>query len=451
MYHNTPKNVSQNYRMTFGLCKRNYTGRLISYDVCCILKVTRKPMGDTMNTKSTILIATSFIFLLTLKVQALISVPYIESLACEADCVVIGKYLSSVEIKDMGIQTYKIDKFMVEKILILKKGKYFSTLNERFLISEKKTKPNPVKIFAMIRLADRGIGHSPPIQDPKFKKGSNYLLVINHLYNDQFGGMYVPLRTFQDLPLATEETVNKVMKKYEEFQENRKKILKKSNNKKSIKVPGVKTKNVVIVSQEKFIAYRDKCQHCGFLLKESGLRYSTKPRRIKIEFICPKCDKITEGSIETGTENDKLFPLLDTDEFSGVVVPLWYDFKFCTKVDEKVSWIPTISDIKKSENCIEKYFKSLKVPKIEYESLEYIKKNLKKYRRQYVGFKVNGEKRIFCNFFPEMKEGKKDHFPSWRKHITGKMDVDGGGASFWSIVYCINKDKCIGFDMNAPE
>lgn len=142
---------------------------------------------------------------------------------------------------------------------------------------------------------------------------------------------------------------------------------------------------------------------------------------------------------------------------------------------------PSHSDIQKAEKCIEEYLKSLKIPQfptidpalskeetekilndfknkqkqfprfLEYESLEFIKKNLKTYRRQYVGYSLNGNKRIFCNFFPGIKNGEKDRFAVWRKEITGKGDIDGGGASYWTIEYCMKGDKCINLKINAPE
>jgi len=185
------------------------------------------------------------------------------------------------------------------------------------------------------------------------------------------------------------------------------------------------------------------------------------------------------ADIKVYSDNDKLFPLLDTDEFQGVVIPTWYDLKYYAKGDKKGYWTPSLSYIQKAEKAIEQYLESLKIPEIpnpdpsisekkmneifkeyseklskfplDYESLEYIKKNLKKSRRQYIGLTVDGEKRIFCNFFPGIQKGKKDHFSDWRKHLTGGFDIDGGGASFWTIEYCIKEDKCINLKINAPE
>ena len=77
------------------------------------------------------------------------------------------------------------------------------------------------------------------------------------------------------------------------------------------------------------------------------------------------------------------------------------------------------------------------------ENAAFIVENLEKYRRQYVGIVVDGEKRIWCNsFFFD------DSFPEWKRV---PVDVDGGGRNFWQIEYLLLEDECINFHVHGES
>jgi len=199
------------------------------------------------------------------------------------------------------------------------------------------------------------------------------------------------------------------------------------------------------------------------------------------------------------SDSEQLFPIVETKEFSGVVVPTTYtSSKYHVKGDKNGYWEPNTVDILKfekrlefflhylsenlnsiprsmnidyslsSKQMAEKYNKFIEAKSmipmfLDDESLNFIIKNLKKYKRQYIGFTQNKEKRIYCNFFTPMPQAQLVHHEKamgvrkgegkflWRKGMSGGLYIDGGGANYWTIVYCMKQDKCIDMKVNAPE
>lgn len=58
-------------------------------------------------------------------------------------------------------------------------------------------------------------------------------------------------------------------------------------------------------------------------------------------------------SFRVYSDDDKLFPLLNTDGFTGVVVPVWYDSTPWVKGDKNGFWTPqAIQIFKKLKNVL---------------------------------------------------------------------------------------------------
>jgi hypothetical protein len=80
--------------------------------------------------------------------------------------------------------------------------------------------------------------------------------------------------------------------------------------------------------------------------------------------------------------------------------------------------------------------------------LQYIEKSNKKnfgkpnkYRCQYFGVIIKGEKRIYCNFF-WLTEYKKD----WE---TNPVIVKDGGDRYFQLEYDVQTGKCLNFSVNG--
>lgn len=156
------------------------------------------------------------------------------------------------------------------------------------------------------------------------------------------------------------------------------------------------------------------------------------------------CNGLEEATSETGHENT----LVKTPEYTGVIISetgvseFRYLFEAATRF-----WEPSSDDVLSAERCIGRFLASAqqdpKLDTYQKENAAFILENLEKYRRQYVGIVVDGEKRIWCNLFLS-----DDSFPEWTRI---PVDVDGGGNHFWQIDYTVPKDECIHFSVHGES
>jgi hypothetical protein len=157
------------------------------------------------------------------------------------------------------------------------------------------------------------------------------------------------------------------------------------------------------------------------------------------------CNGPREATSETGPENT----LVETSEYTGVIVSENGVSEFRYLFDEASTrfWEPSIDDVSSAEECIGRFLVSAqqdpKLDTYQKESAAFILENLEKYRRQYVGVVVDGEKRIWCNLF-----FSDDSFPEWKRI---PVDVDGGGNRFWQIDYIVPEDECIRFSVHGES
>lgn len=273
-----------------------------------------------MKTKPAILIFIVCMFCFTFKLQGLVTYAPLEFQALDADYVVIGKFISSTEIKVSEDRTYSLDKFQLEKILI-QNIHNFTCVNRSFIFtSETDVKPNPEKIFCVFRLSDIGVIR-PNIKDPEFKKGVSYFLVIKYLSPDKNAGMYTPLHAYQGFPLATKEFVSEFMEKYKKRKQDQDKSIKlaariraKKIKEESLKtkpkpkppkilgkiitVPGVIVKGAVLFKHLENTYYKKKCLHCGNVdVTTFGCHLQPAPWILNVNYKCYECGKISRGSI----------------------------------------------------------------------------------------------------------------------------------------------------------
>lgn len=156
------------------------------------------------------------------------------------------------------------------------------------------------------------------------------------------------------------------------------------------------------------------------------------------------CNGPKTPTSEMGPENT----LVETPEYTGVIISKDGASEFGYLFDKASTgfWEPSIDDVSRAEKCIGQFLVSVqhdpKLDTYQQEKISFIVENLGKYRRQYVGIVVDGEKRIWCNSF------FSDSFPDWERL---PVDVDGGGNRFWQIEYSLSKDECTDFSVHGES
>lgn len=75
-----------------------------------------------------------------------------------------------------------------------------------------------------------------------------------------------------------------------------------------------------------------------------------------------------------------------------------------------------------------------------------IKKNLARYHRQYFGFyNVRNQPCLYLSFFWENVQENLGFIPRWRREV---IQVEDGGAGFWSVYYNLSTRKFYKFRHN---
>jgi hypothetical protein len=151
------------------------------------------------------------------------------------------------------------------------------------------------------------------------------------------------------------------------------------------------------------------------------------------------CSGPSRSTSEIGPENT----FVETPGYTGVIISKngASEFGYLFDGDSTEFWAPSINDVSRAEECIRQFLvfaqQNSTLDPYQKENPAYILRNLEKYRRQYVGIVVDGEKRIWINsFFSD------DSFPNWTRSPVYLLD---GGNHFWQIEYIPLKDECINF------
>ncbi|HEY1193539.1 hypothetical protein [Flavobacterium sp.] len=120
----------------------------------------------------------------------------------------------------------------------------------------------------------------------------------------------------------------------------------------------------------------------------------------------------------------------------GVIFPKDYD---CYLFDNRFT--PTSTEINELEILLNKNIEAINTSKFK----PLIHKNLKKYKRQYIGFyNEKGEKIIYVNFL-----WNKDLNSSEEKWKTEWYDVADGGSYYWNIKYNLDNKTFFDFRVNG--
>jgi len=135
------------------------------------------------------------------------------------------------------------------------------------------------------------------------------------------------------------------------------------------------------------------------------------------------------------------FPIVDTPDYKGAIVPAEEAARHrYLSGNYKEFWTPTPEQVAKAETRISTFIHSSSSPQA-----SEIRRKLNRFRRQYVGYTIDGEKRILCSFLPGVREGR-DPFVGLRRSFIKVYD---GGPSFWQIEYRVEKDECDNFQVDG--
>jgi hypothetical protein len=112
------------------------------------------------------------------------------------------------------------------------------------------------------------------------------------------------------------------------------------------------------------------------------------------------------------------------DGFEGVIFPAEMKaLGFYPDGKQTQYWTPSEANIVEAESKLVAFLQQAEVPKFQKEK---ILKNIKTYKRQYVGIVKNGEQDIFINFFCDSGHVE------WTRHF---VMVDDGGACFFQVTF----------------
>ncbi len=112
-----------------------------------------------------------------------------------------------------------------------------------------------------------------------------------------------------------------------------------------------------------------------------------------------------------------------------------------------IEWIPTVKD---TNIAIESVWEFLKSPKAVTEwdrsEIKKIKQNFSKYKVQFAGIEVHGQKKILCNFFWSERNIDDVIFGNWRNEL---ITIKDGGFWYWQIEYDTSSGECMNFQSNG--
>jgi hypothetical protein len=136
-------------------------------------------------------------------------------------------------------------------------------------------------------------------------------------------------------------------------------------------------------------------------------------------------------SLVLGTQNsgpskpdDSVGAVVREDSFEGVIFPAEKRaLDFASDKEKYQYWTPSEADIMEAEKKLLPFLPS-DLPRTS--GKDRILKDLKTYKRQYVGLVTNDEKEVFINFF--CTEGDSN----WTRHVVWVSD---GGPCFFHVYY----------------
>jgi hypothetical protein len=129
--------------------------------------------------------------------------------------------------------------------------------------------------------------------------------------------------------------------------------------------------------------------------------------------------------------NEKESRIVKTDKFEGIICSNFSEWGFVNRSDS--FWVPTKDQILEAEQAIERYLKDkppTRSPKLW--------QKLTNYKRQYVGIVVDGQKRIYCNFY------------CGSESLSDKpVSVSDGGDCYFQVEYDIEDTTIYNLMVNG--
>lgn len=138
-------------------------------------------------------------------------------------------------------------------------------------------------------------------------------------------------------------------------------------------------------------------------------------------------------------QKETTIQLYKTKTFEVAIFPAGNDS--CFPIPD---FTPTHSEVDLAEAALAKDLEKLNQQRINQIHTPIIHKNLKKYRRQYLGYiDANGDKILIINCL----FGKNESF--YGDFLTRWIEVKDGGSYYWTIKYNITKNELFDLSVNG--
>jgi hypothetical protein len=142
---------------------------------------------------------------------------------------------------------------------------------------------------------------------------------------------------------------------------------------------------------------------------------------------------------------------VDGFKYHGAIVPADFARKHLDalqlgKADDY--WTPSELEIASAELSLRHWLEAASggsSGEAHHPEIDRIRANLARYRRQYVGILIDGQREVFINFFPEAENGTDNH-AYWLDEFVVVFD---GGFWFWRIQCGIESSSCHDFLVNG--
>jgi len=142
-------------------------------------------------------------------------------------------------------------------------------------------------------------------------------------------------------------------------------------------------------------------------------------------------------------KNEKNYEILYENQYTGVIIPE-KDAKEFTKWEVRF-WTPDKFIVDKAESIVPKFLTKIihseKANDYSKRDASEILNILKSYKRQYVGYMEKGKKYLWIHFI----NGIPAFNGEWKNHPVHIFD---GGIVSWRVVYDIEKNEIIDYDVN---
>jgi hypothetical protein len=128
------------------------------------------------------------------------------------------------------------------------------------------------------------------------------------------------------------------------------------------------------------------------------------------------------------------YPTVKGIDVQGVVIPASEAKKQAILFGGPTEfWTPTSADVKELEARLPSFLhaEALGAGDTREDIIE-VRRRVRTYRRQYVGFVLEGKRQILLNAFP------KDEEFAWKRQF---IRVSDGGASYWTILYDVRQRR----------